>query len=293
MSDDAMFPSGCCGEIPWLEQDFLIDRYNASSGGAQVDHVVVMESCVGTPPEKLLQSNRWMLQQLGSSEKLLSVIGKLDVTQEPAGLIEQLDELDDPAFAGIRIGREVFESNREPHFENLKPRVLENLAEISHRGLMIDAAGIPIPIIAVIARALSKLDIVLDHWAGKPYTLDVEAGWREAIRTIADLENVYVKVSDTHRLSMAVMGASWPNQFAAVTRAERYHVALSALWESCGEDRLIFGTNWPVSEFGGLNGDSIELQISIVEAFLLGKSAQARNKVMHDNAMRIYQPRPR
>jgi hypothetical protein len=46
-----------------------------------------------------------------------------------------------------------------------------------------------------------------------------------------------------------------------------------------------------VSDAAGLSVDSIDLQIGILESFLSGLPAAARDKVMYRNAVRVYGPR--
>ena len=292
LSDDATFPTGCCGEIPWLEVDALMSDYNATPGGALIDHVVLVESSVATPPDKIIHSNQWMLDAVAADDKLMSVVGWLDVSQEPAAFAEQLDALGaDKNFVGIRIGRGLFLPDTDATFENLQPNVIENLAAVAERGLMIDSLGASGTTVAEIAEAVPGLTIVMNHVAQKPLTLDVEDEWVADMEAAAAVDTIYIKVSDVHRLSTAAMEGAWPVQFPAETDPDAYTAVLETLWELFGEDRLIFGTNWPVSEVGGAEQDTIELQIQILESFLAGKGAEARNKIMHDNAMGVYGPR--
>src|SRR3989442_15919256 len=84
MSDNATFPTGCCGSVPWMEVDRLTPDYDARVGGPKVDKVVLIESSVGVTPDKIIQSNLWMLDTSQRDNKILSVVGNLDVTQAPA-----------------------------------------------------------------------------------------------------------------------------------------------------------------------------------------------------------------
>ncbi len=79
VNDSASFPSGCCGSMPWLEMDRLLPDYDARPGGRKVDKVVLIESSVGVPPDKIIQSNLWMLEAAAANSKILSVVGNLDV----------------------------------------------------------------------------------------------------------------------------------------------------------------------------------------------------------------------
>src|SRR4029077_15444002 len=109
MSDDATFPTGCCGSVPWMEMDRLPADYDARVGGPKVDKVVLIESSVGVTADKIIQSNPWMLQAAAADSKILAVVGNLDVTQVPGSFVQQLDLLAaDKKFLGLRIGGGIF-----------------------------------------------------------------------------------------------------------------------------------------------------------------------------------------
>ncbi len=288
MNDAGVFPPA---DIGWMHVDCLVEDYMATAGGERVDKIVVIEASGGTPVDKIIQSNQWMLRQVKASEKLLSVVGRLDVTQPTADFTAQLDQLAGPTFVGLRIGGNVFQADAEPGLESLKPDVLDNLREMSKWGLMLDTLGIAAHGVAELAHAVPEMSIVMNHWAGKPQTFEVERIWRAEMEVAAAEPNIHLKVSDTHRLSTTAVGGNWPAQFAAIPDPDRYVRALTSLWKMYGEDRLMFGTNWPVSEVGALETSSIELQINILETFLADKSKAVRSKAMHDNAMRVYGPR--
>ena len=93
MSDSATFPTGCCGSVPWMEVDRLVPDYDARVGGPKVDKVVLIESSVGVTADKIIQSNRWMLQTAAADKKILSVVGNLDVTQDLGSFVQQVDTL--------------------------------------------------------------------------------------------------------------------------------------------------------------------------------------------------------
>ena len=47
MSDNATFPTGCCGSVPWMEVNRMPRDYDARVGGPKVDKLVLIESSVG------------------------------------------------------------------------------------------------------------------------------------------------------------------------------------------------------------------------------------------------------
>lgn len=294
MSDDATFPTGCCGSVPWMEVDRMPADYDARVGGPKVDKVVLIESSVGVTPDKIIQSNLWMLQTAAADGKILSVVGNLDVTQAPASFAQQVAMLSaNKQFVGVRIGGGIFQPNVPRSFSNIQPNVMTNLALMAKQGLEIDTLGIPGAILSQIGAATPGLTIVMDHFAGKPTTFDVEDSWKADMLAAASYPGLNIKVSDVHKLSSQVV-TNQPaglTQFQPVADPSQYEPTLEFLWRTFDEDRLLFGTNWPVSDAGGIFVDSIDLEIGILESFLADQYAGGRDKVMYQNALRVYSPR--
>ena len=290
INDSATFPAGCCGSMPWLEVDRLLPDYNARSGGRKVDQVVLIESSVGVPPDKIIQSNLWMLETAKANDKILSVVGNLDVTQPPAAFAAQVHRLSaGRKWKGIRIGGGIFERGANHTFANIRPNVLRNLALLARQKLMIDALGIPGSVLRSIAGAVPGLTMVMDHLAGKAPSFDLEDSWKADMHEAAAAPNIYIKVSDIHKLSTkAVNGAfTGRSQFQPIADPIPYRPVLDFLFNTFGENRLIFGTNWPVSDVAGKNVDSIDLQIRIVDR-LLADRPRSRDLIMYRNAKRVY-----
>ena len=59
---------------------------------------------------------------------------------------------------------------------------------------------------------------------------------------------------------------------------------LDGLWENFGEDRLIFGSNWPACEPAG----DYKLAVEIVSTFFKEKGDAALEKVLSGNAKAAY-----
>src|SRR6266852_3614309 len=122
MSDNATFPTGCCGSVPWMEVDRMPADYDARVGGPKVDKVVLIESSVGVTPDKIMQSNLWMLQTAAADGKILSVVGNLDITQAPASFADQVAQLAaNKQFVGIRIGGSIFLAGAQPSLSTIVP----------------------------------------------------------------------------------------------------------------------------------------------------------------------------
>jgi L-fuconolactonase len=294
MSDGATFPTGCCGSVPWMEVNRMPRDYDARVGGPKVDKLVLIESSVGVMPDKIIQSNLWMLQTAAADEKILSVVGNLDVTQPSLGFGLQLTQLAaNKQFVGVRIGSGIFQPNVPRTFSSLLPNVIPNLTAMAKLGLEIDTLGIQGAVLSQIGAAVPGLTIVMDHFAGKATAFDVEDSWKADMHAAASYPGLNIKVSDVHKLSsQSVTGQpAGLTQFQPVADPSPYAATLQFLWRTFGADRLIFGTNWPVSDAGGLFVDSIDLEIGIMESFLADQYVGGRDQVMYQNALRVYSPR--
>lgn len=267
--------------------------YFGLEGAAGVEQVVLVEASVGVPADKILESNRWMLETAAADRRVMSVVGKLDVSIASEMFAEQLDELAaNSQFVGIRISDAIFNANSAGTFEDIQPNVLANLATAAGRGLTIDTMGISGAVLAKVGAAIPGIVFVMDHLAGKPSTFDIEGDWKADMEAALSYPSVIIKVSDVHKLSsQSVTGQpAGLKQFASVTDATPYVPVLQMLTETFGADRLVFGSNWPVSDAGTGSPDSVGLQIAIVEAFLANLAAGERDKVMFANALRLYAP---
>jgi hypothetical protein len=155
-----------------MEVDRLVPDYSRVGGPS--DKLVLIESSVGVTPDKIIQSNKWMLQTAAADKKILAVVGNLDVTQLTSTFVQQLDALaGDKNFVGLRIGSGIFAAGVPRTFATILPNVINNLRLMVQRGMMIDTLGIAGSVLSDIGAA-TGITIVMDHFAGKPTTFLVE-----------------------------------------------------------------------------------------------------------------------
>ena len=107
-----------------------------------------------------------------------------------------------------------------------------------------------------------------------------DAAWVAAVRAAAAHENIYCKAS-----GIVELAAERP----APTDPAYYAPTLDVLWAAFGEDRLIYGSNWPVCELAGTLPDVH----AIVKTYFESKGARAASKYFHDNARAAYRFPPR
>ncbi|WP_194420715.1 amidohydrolase family protein [Microbacterium abyssi] len=140
--------------------------------------------------------------------------------------------------------------------------------------------------VAALAADLPRLRMVLDHLgkpevgtAGSPVAPSAE--WADALRAVAAHEQVFCKLSGLP----AEAGGDW----SPVQLEPFFDVALSAF----GEDRLMFGSDWPVSAVtSSPRGAVIDPDVIGAWADAVASWAASRDlavdAIMWDNAARFY-----
>ena len=294
-------PANPSGIIPWLQQDALMDNYLANWGGRRVSQVVLVTSSVGVTPAHVIQSNLWMLETAANDthgpngkSKILSVVGSLDTTEDPATFEQQLMELArNQLFVGIRLGDlgSILNGTSNPFPNNLKPNVLQNLKTMSTMGLQVDAIGLSGAVMAQVGQA-TGISIVMDHFANEGNTFRPSSAWMQDMQIAATYPGLHIKVSDVEVLSEAALGGYTfgPGQFQPIADPTQYYPVMEFLWNVFGSKRLLWGSNWPVCRYGGILTDPVDFEIDVWESFLAQKPAEGRNDVMYKNALRVYGP---
>ena len=134
--------------------------------------------------------------------------------------------------------------------------------------------------VAKLAKLIPDLRIVINHEAnlvidGK----DVPKDWLEAMQLAASNKNVFCKVSALAEGTRKTMGD-------APKDLEFYKPVLDSLWNVFGEDRLIFGSNWPVS----VRAATYATIHKIVHTYFSSKGKVAAEKYFMKNAIAAYKP---
>jgi predicted TIM-barrel fold metal-dependent hydrolase len=111
--------------------------------------------------------------------------------------------------------------------------------------------------------------------SGDPKSLHPQ--WKENIAAVARRPNVFMKVS-----ALVEQIRCEPGQ--APRDTEYYLPVLDHLWESFGPDRLIYGSNWPVSD----RGAPYDVVFMIVQEYFAGKGAEATEKYFWKNSQAAY-----
>ncbi len=221
-----------------------------------------------------VEDNQWLLDQAKDNDIIIGVVGRLLLTD--ADFAKHLARFaKNPLFRGIRVNetelRDAFKDDKQ----------LDRLKAFSHNGLTLDLNGghETFLLAAKVADKLPKLRVVVNHM-GNPLIDGKEPpeAWRKAVATGGEAgANVFCK------LSALVDGTRKPG--AAPTDLAFYTPVLDVIWKAFGEDRLLYGSNWPVSDLY----TKYETVYALASKYVEPKGKPAFAKVFGANAVSAYQ----
>ncbi len=175
-------------------------------------------------------------------------------------------------FRGIRVG--LWDIPLRPGDSDF----IRDLKLLAEAGLSLDVLGGPNDLVRIsqIAAAIPDLRIVVDHCAGVRITGgEADPEWANGVRMLAQHQGMHMKVSG--------LAEATGREQAAPADVDFYLPVLDTLWDVFGDDRVIFGSNWPVSA----RFADYATVYKIVNDYTESKSAVAREKYFRANAKRV------
>lgn len=254
--------------IPWPPKHDAIHRPTlpADYFAASAEHGVTGAIAVEASPWQ--DDNFWLLETLRADPRMLGFVGNLvPGADDFRRTLERLSA--EPLFLGIRCGnlwdRDLREDVRNPAF-------IGGLRALAESGRSLDSANPDARLIEALLEIVHQvpgLRIVVDHLPGAVVPVHQEQTFLHNLRSLAAHAGVFVK------LSQIPVNASDSAQ--ARNR-------LDTLWELFGEDRCLFGSDWPNSlraaPFCDVLGSALW--------FMQDKSELARTKFFSTNSARAY-----
>ena len=260
--------------VPWPSRDdpilfrtVLPPEFQALTSPLGVTGTIIVEA------SPWVEDNQWLLDLAASNPFILGIVGHLSPGTE--AFAAQIDRFKKNAlYRGIRIGSGALKEGME------RPEFQADLRRLVDANLELDVNGGPelLPFVHRLAGQLPQLRIVINHLANvKIDGKAPPAAWRTDLKATAKHRNVFLKVS-------ALIENAHEGHQKAPKDQSFYAPILQAVWEIFGEDRLIYGSNWPVSELAGDYG----LVFRIVSQFFDQQGHAAREKFFARNAQVAY-----
>jgi L-fuconolactonase len=256
-------------EVASIRRPFLPDDLEPLLLAIGVDATVVVQA------RSALEETRELLRLTAATRFVAGVVGWADLTS--AGLATTLAELRGGEGGERLVGiRHQVHDEADPRWL-LRPDVMRGLRTVAEAGLVYDLLLRPreLPVALEATRRLDEMRFVIDHIA-KPR---IAAGprdeeWERGMAAFADLEHVSCKVSGL------VTEADWRSW-----RVDDLRPYVERVVEWFGEDRLLFGSDWPVCT----------LAASYAEVYEAARSLLPSEAAFGANAVAIYglEVRPR
>jgi predicted TIM-barrel fold metal-dependent hydrolase len=264
------------GGVPWptpddtaLYRPALPDRYISLTAPLGIVGAIAVEA------SPLASDNQWLLNVAAGHPVIVGVIG--DLVPASASYLADLERLHaDPLFLGFRYGNLW---NRDLSVDLEKPGFVDGLKALAQAGLVFESAN-PDPVliraILSLAERVPDLAIVIDHLphAVVPKEEAARQEYWSNLSRLARHPRIFVKLSE---IPVLVNGS-------AVTDVTYYRNALDAIWATFGEDRILFGSDWPNSDHVA----SYQETLSLVRAYIAQKSPAVREKFFWKNSIAAY-----
>ncbi len=264
-------------EYPWIEDDLaLLRRDFLPEHLAPVLATGAIDATVLVQARQSLAETRFLLKLARERDFVAGVVGWVDLCCPDADAERRLEETliafaDDPHLRGVR---HIVQDEPDDAFV-LRPDFQRGVRQLARFGLTYDLLVYPRQLASARAfvEAFPEQPFVLDH-AAKPRIKDgLLMPWREELRALARHPNVCCK------LSGLVTEAHWSSW-----RAEDFAPYLDVIYEAFGEERVLFGSDWPVCTLAA----SYEQVQGLLTGWAAGLSENAREKLFGLNAARFY-----
>jgi L-fuconolactonase len=221
-----------------------------------------------------VEDNLWVLEQMQGDPLFVGTIG--DLEPEKPDFAELLDRhRKNPLFLGLRCGnlwgRRLADQLGDRRF-------VDGLKRLAEAQMVMDTADPSMDLLQAVLRtsdAVPNLRIVLDHLPGFDPMLQERGAYDAVLKEFGGRPHIYAKLSGVERRPVHGLAAN----------REKLDMMLSVF----GEDRVLFGSDWPNS-WGRATPAEI---VSLARSYFATRSRAAAEKFFWKNSLTAYRWRKR
>lgn len=265
-------------DLSTTSYDWMNDpKWNVIRRNWSLDDVRAEMRACGIGATVLVQAkNDWADCQHGLASAardpmIAGFVGWFDLA-DPARGRAQLEELAaHPKFVGMRHVL-AFESDMD---WVLQPKVLESLSQLAARGLVFEVSSDHLEHlrhVEALAEKLPELRMVVNHVGKPPVGARGWEPWAGVFARASTFPNVFAKLS----------GLTTPAR--EKWSGDEFKPYIEYAVEKFGAERLMYGSNWPVTLVAG----SYTRQWEEMQRAMSGLSAAQRKTLLEDTAVRCY-----
>jgi len=262
--------------VPWPDKDDAVlyrpalpDRYRRITRALGIVGAIEVEC------SPWLEDNQWVLDIATKDTIIVGTVGNLEPGKPD--FRKHLDRFHrNPLFRGIRYGNLW---NRDLREQLSRPDFVSDLKALADAGLELDSANPDPALVEDLVRLTDRvpsLRVVIDHLPqlNPPTEAPPRRAYESDLRELGKRPQVYVKVSEELRR----VGGRVPDDL------DFYRARLDEIWEIFGQDRLIYGSDWPNSDHWG----TYRQILNVVREYFSSRGQAAAEKFFWKNSSAAY-----
>ena len=218
-----------------------------------------------------VEDNLWVLDQMATDTLYVGTVG--DLEPEKPDFAELFDRFrKNPMFLGIRCGliwgRNVVAQADDPKF-------IDGLRRVADADLVMDTANPNLALLNTMVKLNDKipnLRIMCDHMMHYIPKPEERAAYDAVLKEIKGRPNIWGKLSDMENRDIPARGLAQVKD------------RLDVLMDCFGEDRVVFGTNWPET-WGVATPAQI---VTLARAYFATRTRAEAEKFFWKNSLKFY-----
>ena len=243
-----------------------------------------------------IEDNLWVLETIQPEPIMVGTIGNLRPEKPEFG--EYLERYaKNPLYRGIRYGN-LWRYDLPGQTDN--PIFIDGLKLLAQHDVVLETANQTVALLQAAIRVNDKvpdLRIVLDHLPALDPSPETRAQYEAVLKEISQRKNIWAKLSEiVHPVRLAGSASSgrsapaaepsqpWPAPPVIVRGLAAHRDRLDMLMGCFGEDRVVFGGDWP----NAVGVSEMPNTVALVREYFSGKSREAAEKFFWKNSVAVY-----
>lgn len=243
------------------------------AGYARIARPLGIVGAIEVEASPWVEDNLWVLEQATGNDIVVGKVGNLKPDAADFGeLLGRFHK--NPLFRGIRYGNiwgyDLVAQSRNRAF-------LDGLKLVADADLSLDTANQTVDMLQAAVRvsdAVPNLRVVIDHLPAFEPDRAAMASYEAALRELKARPQIFTKLSEVIHTVDGKTRTDLP----------AHKARLDHLYEIFGEDRVLFGSDWPQSD----SVASVDQVVGIVKAYFATKPRAAQEKYFWRNSVKAY-----
>lgn len=229
-----------------------------------------IDGCIAVQADQSEKETLLLLELANTNNFIKGVVGWIDLRGD--NIASRLNYFSQ--FDKLKGFRHIVQGELDENFL-LGEDFCNGIAQLEKYNFTYDILIFPkhLPVAFEFVKKFPNQKFVIDHLAKPNFKQNDFVDWEKGITAISKCENVYCKVSGL------VNEADWNNWIES-----DFTYCLNVVKEAFGIDRLLFGSDWPVSLLAATYKESF----AVVEHYFSKFSREEQEKIWGGNAIEFY-----